>query len=231
MSAHGPLGPTTRLALFDLDHTLLSADSDVLWCDFLMQHGLLPRAEFEARNSAMAARYREGAVTPAEFCAFYVSTLAGRSPAEWQPWRERFVSEVVVPLIPDSARALVDSHRERGELLVLTTATNRFITEPTARHLGLVHLIATEAELVAGQFTGRTEGTLNMREGKVTRLLAWLAAQGLPASLLADATFYSDSANDLPLLRAVGHPVAVDPDETLRGVASGAGWPVLRLQR
>lgn len=221
----------TRLALFDLDHTLLSGDSDVLWCEFLMQQGLLPRTEFEARNADMAARYRAGAVTPAEFCDFYVSTLAGRSPAEWQPWVERFVNEVVAPLIPPAADALVQSHRARGELLVLTTATNRFITEATARRLGLDHLIATEAQMVAGRFTGRAEHTLNMREGKVTRLLAWLDDQGLAPALLADATFYSDSANDLPLLRAVGHPVAVDPDEILLAAASAAGWPVLRLQR
>ncbi len=221
----------TRLALFDLDHTLLSADSDVLWCEFLMQHGLLPRAEFEARNAAMAERYRAGSVSPAEFCEFYVSTLAGRTLAQWQPWRESFVNEVVVPLIPPSARELVESHRQRGDLLVLTTATNRFITEPTAQHLGLAHLIATEAEVVDNQFTGRTEHTLNMREGKVTRLLVWLAAQGLPAEGLTDATFYSDSANDLPLLRAVGHPVAVDPDDALLAVATASGWPVLRLPR
>jgi HAD superfamily hydrolase (TIGR01490 family) len=221
----------TRLALFDLDHTLLSGDSDVLWCEFLMRQGLLPRAEFEARNADMAARYRAGMVSPVEFCDFYVSTLAGRSPAEWQPWVERFVNEVVVPLIPPAADALVQSHRARGELLVLTTATNRFITAPTARHLGLDHLIATEAQVVAGRFSGRTEHTLNMREGKVTRLRAWLEAQGRTAALLADATFYSDSANDLPLLRAVGHPVVVDPDDTLLAAASAAGWPVLRLQR
>ncbi len=221
----------TRLALFDLDHTLLSGDSDELWCEFLLQHGLLPRAEFEARNAAMGERYRAGTVAPAEFCEFYVSTLAGRTPAQWQPWRERFLNEVVAPLIPASANELLDSHRRRGDTLVLTTATNRFITEPTAQHLGLAHLIATEAQLVDGQFTGRTENTLNMREGKVTRLLAWLAAQGLPAEGLADATFYSDSANDLPLLRAVGRPVAVDPDDTLRAVATASGWPVLRLPR
>ena len=220
-----------RLALFDLDHTLLSADSDVLWCEFLMQHGLLPRAEFEARNAAMAERYRAGSVSPAEFCEFYVSTLVGRTPAQWQPWRESFVNEVVVPLIPPSARELVESHRQRGDLLVLTTATNRYITEPTAQHLGLANLIATEAQVVDEHFTGRTEHTLNMREGKVTRLLAWLSAQGLPAAMLADATFYSDSANDLPLLRAVGHPVAVDPDDALLAMATASGWPVLRLAR
>lgn len=221
----------TRLALFDLDHTLLSGDSDVLWCEFLMQHGLLPRAEFEARNAHMAERYREGSVTPAEFCEFYVSTLAGRTPAEWQPWRERFLNDVVVPLIPRSALELLGSHREQGDLLVLTTATNRFITEPTAAHLGLSHLIATDAELLGGRFSGSVEGTLNMREGKVTRLRAWLADQGLPPSLLGDACFYSDSANDLPLLRLVREPVAVDPDERLLAEATAAGWPVLRLRR
>ena len=221
----------TRLALFDLDHTLLSGDSDELWCEFLLQHGLLPRAEFEARNAAMGERYRAGTVEPAEFCEFYVSTLAGRTPAQWQPWRERFLNEVVAPLIPASANELLDSHRQCGDTLVLTTATNRFITEPTAQHLGLAHLIATEAQLVDDQFSGRTEHTLNMREGKVTRLLAWLAAQGLPAEGLADATFYSDSANDLPLLRAVGRPVAVDPDDALLAVATASGWPVLRLPR
>jgi HAD superfamily hydrolase (TIGR01490 family) len=221
----------TRLALFDLDHTLLSGDSDVLWCEFLMQQGLLPRAEFEARNARMAERYREGSVTPAEFCEFYVSTLAGRTPADWQPWRERFVNEVVVPLIPQSALDLLGSHRQRGDLLVLTTATNRFITEPTAAQLGLAHLIATEAELLDGRFTGRTEGTLNMREGKLLRLHAWLQEQALSPALLADASFYSDSANDLPLLRAVGNPVVVDPDEALLAAATVSGWPVLRLRR
>lgn len=221
----------TRLALFDLDHTLLSGDSDVLWCEFLMHHGVLPRSEFEARNSDMAQRYRQGSVSPAEFCAFYVSTLAGRTPAAWQPWRERFLADVVVPLIPPAAHALVDVHRRNGELLVLTTATHRFITELTSAHLGIPHLVATEAELSNGQFTGRTEATLNMREGKVVRMREWLLTQGLPLSLLSEATFYSDSANDLPLLRQVGRAIAVDPDHQLLAVATDAGWPVLRLKR
>ena len=221
----------SRLALFDLDHTLLSGDSDGLWCEFLMQHGQLPRGEFEGRNAQMAERYHAGSVTPVEFCEFYVSTLAGRAPAQWQPWRERFLGDVVAPLIPPAAHALLDSHRQRGDTLVLTTATNRFITELTARHLGISHLIATEAEVAAGSFSGRLLGVPNMRDGKVTRLLGWLADRDLPASLLEGASFYSDSANDLPLLRAVGHPVAVDPDATLLAAAVAGGWPVLRLAR
>jgi HAD superfamily hydrolase (TIGR01490 family) len=223
--------PVTRLALFDLDHTLLSGDSDVLWCDFLMAHGALPRADFDARNADMDRRYREGSVTPAEFCNFYVSTLAGRAPGQWQAWRERFLADVVAPRIPDSAHALVDSHRRQGDMLVLTTATNRFIVELTALHLGIEHLIATEAQLENGRFTGRSTNTPNMREGKVVRLAEWMSACELPWSLLADASFYSDSSNDLPLLREVGHPVAVDPDARLLAAATEAGWPVLNLKR
>lgn len=221
----------TRLALFDLDHTLLSGDSDVLWCEFLMDQGLLPRADFEVRNADMARRYQQGTVTPQEFCNFYVGTLAGRSPVEWHPWRERFLSGVVVPRIPASALELVERHRRMDDILVLTTATNRFITELTARYLGMPHLIATEAQLVSGQFTGRTDAVLNMREGKVLRMHEWLAAQGLAQSMLDDAHFYSDSANDLPLLRAVGHAVAVDPDAILLRAATEAGWPVIQLTR
>jgi HAD superfamily hydrolase (TIGR01490 family) len=217
----------TRLALFDLDHTLLSGDSDVLWCEFLMQQGVLDRAEFEPRNADMARRYADAQ----EFCDFYVGTLAGRSPEQWQPLCERFLSEVVVPRIPASAHALVDMHRQHGATLVLTTATNRVITAMTARHLGIDTLIATEVALDCGICTGRTSGTLNMREGKVQRMREWLAERGAAPELLAQATLYSDSSNDLPLLGAVGEPVVVDPDARLLAHAQAAGWRVLSLAR
>ncbi len=220
-----------KLAIFDLDHTLLTGDSDVLWCEFLMQQGLLDRAEFAPRNADMARRYADLSVTVQEFCDFYAGTLAGRSPAQWQPLCERFLNEAVVPRIPASAHALVDQHRRHGHTLVLTTATNRVITELTARHLGIAELIATEVELADGICTGRTAGTLNMREGKVTRLQAWLRERGWPAALLDSAVFYSDSCNDLPLLGLVGEPVAVDPDERLRAKALVAGWRCLELRR
>ena len=221
----------TRLALFDLDHTLLSGDSDVLWCQFLIDEGLLDRAEFEPRNRAMAERYAQGLATPAEFSGFYAQTLAGARVADWQTLRERFHADVVAPRIPASARDLVERHRQRGDRLVLTTATSRFLTELTALGLGIDDLIATELEIDGGSYTGRTSGMPNMREGKVERLRDWLAAQGLPASAFADATFYSDSANDLPLLQAVGHAVAVDPDAVLEACARDHGWTVLRLVR
>ena len=220
-----------RLALFDLDHTLLSGDSDVLWCEFLMERGALDRAEFEPRNAAMARRYHAGSVTADEFCAFYVATLAGRSPAQWRPLCERFMRDVIAPRIPAAAHALVESHRARRDRPVLTTATNRLTTELTAQHLRIADLIATEVELEGGLCTGRPAGTLNMREGKVARLHTWLREQGLALSLLDTAVFYSDSSNDLALLRAVGEPVAVDPDARLREHAVVSGWRIVELAR
>jgi len=221
----------TRLALFDLDHTLLTGDSDVLWCEFLMSNGVLDRAAFEPRNDDMARRYREGSVSAEDFCAFYVATLAGRTLAEWRPWCERFLNEIVAPRIPPSARELVELHRARGDRLVMTTATNRVLTELTAQYLRIDELLATEVELVEGCCTGRASGVLNMREGKVTRLRSWLGEQGLSADALAGAVFYSDSINDLPLLQLVGEPVVVDPDARLREHASAVGWPVVALRR
>ena len=222
---------SATLALFDLDHTLLTGDSDALWCEYLMQHGLLDRAEFGPRNVQMLQRYADASVSVEEFCGFYVSTLAGRTPAECSAWCQRFLDEVVVPRISAAARELVETHRRRGERLVLTTATNRVITELTAQHLGIADLIATEVELVDGHYTGRTRGVLNMREGKVARLHSWLDSQAMLRELLASATLYSDSSNDLPLLGAVGHPIVVDPDATLRDHALAHAWPIVELAR
>ena len=222
------------LALFDLDHTLLSGDSDVLWCEFLVRHGQLPRSHLE-RNAAMDAGYRAGTVSVAEFCNFYVSQLAGRSPAEWAPWLRRFLQGEVWPRIPPDALALVESHRAQGHSLVLTTATNRVITQLTAEALSIPHLIATEAALVDGRYSGDVAGQPNMREGKVARLQAWLAERGLDGAArtaaLGTAWFYSDSINDLPLLCAVGHPVVVDPDPRLLAHATAKGWSLRQLDR
>ncbi len=218
-----------KLSLFDLDHTLLTGDSDVLWCDFLIRRGILDRAEFSARNADMDARYRAGTVHVREFTEFYVGTLAGRSPDEWEPLRREFLDLEIVPRIPAAARELVNRHLAEADLVAMTTATNRYITELTARHLRIGHLIASEPEVVDGRFTGRTTGTLNMREGKVVRLHAWLASRG---SSIADfeVTAFSDSSNDLPLLLAANHPVAVDPDDKLAAWAAEQGRPVLHLR-
>ena len=219
------------IAFFDLDHTLLRGDSDVLWCDFLAEHELLPDPQgFLARNAVMASRYSRGEASPAEFCGFYVGTLAGRTPEQWRPWIERFLHESVLPRISPGARDLLARHRDAGDTLVLTTATNRVISEPTARRLGFEHLIATEVGLLEdGRYSGRTRDVLNMRDGKLTRARRWLHERGLGDDALASAAFYSDSINDLPLLSAVGRAVAVHPDERLLEEAGRRGWEVLFL--
>lgn len=219
-----------KLTLFDLDHTLLSGDSDVLWIEFLMDRGELDRTAFAARNTDTEARYKAGTISAQEFTDFFVGTLAGRTPQQWEPLRQEFLGEVIVPRIPSAALNLVTRHLDAGDLVVMTTATNRFITELTALYFDIEHLLATEVELVDGSFTGRTQGTLNMREGKVTRLHQWLAGRGLALEKFK-STAYSDSINDLPLLQAVNHPVAVDPDAKLSEIAVGSGWPVLRVAR
>ena len=218
-----------QLTLFDLDHTLLAGDSDELWCEFLMARGVLDRQAFGPRNRRMARDYRAGSVSAQDFCDFYIATLAGRSPAEWRPLRQEFVDTLIVPRFLPAAMALVEQHRAAGDLLVLTTATNHFLSEPAAAHLGIEHLIATDCEFdEQGRFNGHSHGTLNMRDGKVRRLHDWLAARGLSLSE-CDSTLYSDSINDLPLLCTVNHAVAVDPDSQLAAEAAQRGWPVISL--
>ncbi len=219
-----------KLTLFDLDHTLLHGDSDQLWCEFLMDRGVLPREAFDARNREMARDYALGLASAQAFCDFYIGTLAGRSAADWLVWRDEYFVQRVAPRISDAAHALVARHRDAGDRVVLTTATCRFLSEPSAAHIGIGELIATECELDAqGRFSGRSRGTLNMREGKVTRLHEWLGARRLA---LADfeTTLYSDSINDLPLLDAVDHPVAVDPDVRLTEAARRRSWQVVSLR-
>jgi len=225
-----PPAAAPPLALFDLDGTLLAGDTDVLWCEFLIDEGVLDRETFAAKNRVVADRYGRGEITPAEFAGFYAATLAGRAPAEWAPLRERFVARAIAPRIGAASFDLVAARRARGDRLVLTTATNRFLTAPVAALLGIADLVATELEVAAtGEFTGRTAGVVNMREGKLARLALWLDDQGLAASSVSSATFYSDSINDLPLLAAVGTPVVVDPDARLRTEAARRGWPVISL--
>lgn len=217
-----------RLTLFDLDHTLLDGDSDVLWCDFLLAKGLLERAGFAQRNADIEARYKAGTVGAEEFAHFYLSTLAGHTPQHWEPVRREFLAKEIIPRIPTAALQLVQRHRDAQDLLVMTTATSRTIAELTAAHFGIEHLIATEPELVDGCFTGRARGVLNMRAGKVARLHAWLEQRGQQLARF-HSTAYSDSINDLPLLEAVDVAVTVNADVRLSAVAAERGWRTIAL--
>ena len=220
------------LAIFDLDHTLLDGDTDTLWCDYLVDHGHLP-AQWRATNQQLALQYRAGSIEPAAFSHFYAQTLSQFAPAQLLQVRHAFTQQEILPRIKPGAFPLLEHHRSLGDTLVLSSATSHFLCCLTAQHLGIEHVLGTELEVGAnGHFTGRTQGMLNMREGKVARMRTWLAEQGAdPAAILAHSTFYSDSINDLPLLLEVGYPVAVDPDAQLHAQALEHQWPVRTLYR
>jgi len=222
--------PADVLALFDLDHTLLTLDSDDSWVEYLVERKLIDRRSFEERNRVIGERYRRGEVGVLEFTEFYLSTMASTPMASLQAWRADYLRERILPAIPATARELVSTHRRKGDLCVLTTATNRFLSEPIASELGFEHLIATEAETRNGAFTGKVDGIPNMRDSKIDRLDAWLAQRGMRLDGFRESWFYSDSRNDIPLLSKVTHPVAVNPDATLAALAAERRWPVLAIR-
>jgi len=213
------------LALFDLDETLLSGDSDYEWGQFLVERGALDRATYEARNKEFYDRYRAGTLDLTEFLDFQLKPLSWFSRDQLDTWHAAFMTAKVLPMIRPGARDLLDRHRDSERVII--TATNAFVTGPIAAFLGVPILIATDLETENGRFTGRASGTPCFREGKVTKLEQWLASRGQRLADFDQSWFYSDSANDLPLLSLVTHPVAVHPDDRLRAHALGAGWPIL----
>ncbi len=215
-----------RLAVFDLDHTLLAADSDFLWGQFLCDEGLVERCEYEAQNKQFYADYAAGTLDVAAFYRFSLAPLVQKTVTEWLPWRRRFVRDHIEPHIAALAPALLERHRASGDTLLITTATHRFITEPIAELLGVQHLLATEPEIIDDRLTGRLLRA-NFQGDKVVRLREWMQAHG---ALDAEVTAYSDSRNDLPLLRFAHTPVAVDPDPVLHAEALQQGWTVLSLR-
>lgn len=216
-----------NLALFDLDNTLLAGDSDFEWAQFLIDRGVLDREVYEVRNQAFYDQYKAGTLDIREFLDFQLKPLSRHPRPVLDAWHAEYMKERILPMIRDSARALVDKHRD--EVRVIITATNSFVTAPIARAFGIEHLIATEPEVRDGVFTGGVSGTPCFREGKVERLEGWLAEHRENIKSVIKSTFYSDSHNDLPLLERVSHPVAVDPDAALRAHAAARGWPVISL--
>ena len=216
-----------RLALFDLDNTLLEGDSDYEWAQFLIEEGVLQADEYNARNDWFYARYKDGTLDIHEFLDFQLAPIARRPRTQLDGWHAQFMERRIRPIILPKAPGLLAQHADA--LSAIVTATNRFITRPIATELGVPHLLATDIEEIDGVFTGKPRGTPTFREGKIQRVNEWLAERG---SRLADyeSWFYRDSLNDLPLLELVTHPVAVDPDATLRAKAQERGWPIISLR-
>jgi HAD superfamily hydrolase (TIGR01490 family) len=219
-----------KLALFDLDGTLLPLDSDHAFGEFVVQLGWADAAEHARRNDAFFHDYQAGRLDIHAYIDFATAAWRDRSLQDIALAFERFMKEVIRPSLRDSAKALVEQHRRDGHVLAVVTATNDFITRPIAQAFGIDHLLATELECDAhGRPTGKIQGTASLREGKVSRVEQWLASRGTPARDFESITFYGDSTNDLPLLEWVSHPVATNPGPALAAVAAQRGWPVLQL--
>jgi HAD superfamily hydrolase (TIGR01490 family) len=216
--------------LFDLDNTLLGGDSDFEWAQFLIEHGVLDREVYEARNQAFYQQYKDGTLDIHEFLDFQLKPLSRHPRSQLEAWHAQFMEQKIRPIILPKALELVRRHAREADLVAIVTATNSFVTHPIAREFGIDHLIATEPEQCDGEFTGRVRGVPSFREGKIQRLDNWLQEQGLHWGAIRDSWFYSDSLNDIPLLERVSHPVAVDPDDTLRACAEERGWPVISLR-
>jgi len=221
---------TIKLALFDLDHTLIPMDSDYEWGVYTTALGWNDAADFARRNDAYFAQYRAGTLDIHDYVRFATAAIRCQGATKSIAAHADFMRAIVQKSIHPQALTLVQQHQAAGDAVVIVTATNEFVTQPIAAAFGVPELIAIKLvrDPVSGWFTGEIDGTPSFREGKVARVEDWLAARGLNWASV-EATFYSDSINDLPLLEQVAHPVATNPDAPLRTLATQRGWRILDL--
>ncbi|MES2935780.1 MAG: HAD family hydrolase [Pseudomonadota bacterium] len=219
-----------NLAIFDLDHTLLPLDSDYEWGQFLVRIGAVDADAFSQRNAGFYAQYQAGTLDPVEYLEFALGTLAQFPRDQLDAWHVQFMAEVIHPAILPSAHALLQKHRDAGDLILIITATNQFVTAPIADALGVDNLLAAVPEQTRdGRITGKLLGVPTSGAGKITHLHDWLSATGKTLGDFGQVYFYSDSHNDLPLLSIVTHPVATNPNATLAAHAASHGWPQIHL--
>jgi HAD superfamily hydrolase (TIGR01490 family) len=220
----------SKLALFDLDHTLLPIDSDFEWGQFLVRNKVVDCDAYQRRNEEFFAQYQAGSLDPVEYLEFALGTLAGFDPAHLQALHAQYMRDVIAPAIRPQAVALLQKHLDAGDLVAIITATNGWLTAPIARALNVEHLIAARPQLdERGHPTGKLLGTPTQGHGKVVHMHAWLESLGRPFDSFEQSWFYSDSHNDIPLLSVVSHPVATNPSAKLAQHASSLGWPLLHL--
>lgn len=216
-----------KLAIFDLDNTLIAGDSDYLWGEFLCDHGYINTENHRKVHQQFYDDYRKGNLDIMEFLEFQLKPLAQNNLETLHQWRRQYLEEKIKPIILDKAISLIDEHRNKKHTLIIITATNRFLTEPVAPLFNIEELIACDAEMINGQYTGNPVGVPSYASGKVVRLNEWLHKHN---TTLDEAWFYSDSHNDIPLLKFVDHAIAVDPDDQLREEAEKNNWPVISLR-
>ncbi len=218
---------SVALAIFDLDETLLSGDSDHAWGVFVCDKGLAPREVYEAENDRYFRDYKAGQLDIMAYLRFVLAPLKGMNAMSLKVLQDEFVSSCIEPMLLPKAQALLEKHRTQGDTLLIITATNCIITEPIARRLGVLELIASDVEWKDGKLSGEPSGLPAFREGKVRKLEAWLKEKGMD---LKGSVFYSDSRNDLPLLEKVEKAVAVDADSVLSRIAQARGWEQISLR-
>ncbi len=219
-----------NLALFDLDNTLLAGDSDYNWSLFLIGEGLLDATSHHERNEQFYQDYKNGNLDIFKFLEFQLKPLAQHPKKFLDELHLKYMDKVIRPMMTQKAHDLVNKHQEAGDLCVVITATNSFVTKPIATAYGVEHLIGTDPEMVNGEYTGGVSGVPSFQEGKVTRINQWLAERGQLLSDFSTSYFYSDSHNDLPLMKLVTNPVAVDADATLAEHAKQQNWPLISLR-
>jgi len=219
-----------NLALFDLDNTLLNGDSDFEWSQFLIRIGVLDGELFAAQNLKFYEQYQAGTLDIFEFLDFQLKPLSRHPRSTLDTWHQQFMTESIMPMVTQASRDLVAQHQAAGDVCLIITATNSFVTAPIAKVFGIEHLIATEPEQKSGEFTGAVAGVPSFKAGKIIRLNDWLSERGWTLDSFTDTTFYSDSHNDLPLMKLVRHPIAANPDETLQAYAVQHGWPIVSLR-
>ena len=219
-----------NLAIFDLDNTLLNGDSDYNWSLFLIKKGILDQSIYEQQNEEFFKDYQTGSLDIDAYAEFQFKPLRENERLFLNDLRDEYVATVIRPMITKKAKDLVNEHRSQGDQLLIITATNSFITKPIAALFGIEELIGTDLEEINNQFTGKIKGVASFQEGKVTRLNEWLDEKHLTLAQFDKTFFYSDSKNDLPLLKIVSHPVAVNPDVTLNAEAKKNNWPIMSLR-
>jgi HAD superfamily hydrolase (TIGR01490 family) len=215
------------LAIFDLDNTLIADDSDHLWGQFLVEKGYVDRESFAQTNDQFFEDYKSGTLDIMAYQRFALKPLSQQEPETLSRWHDAFMTEVIEPILLPKAQALIDQHKAQGHTVMVITATNTFITRPIAKRYGIEILLGTEGEIINGRYTGEVSGTPTFQEGKVVRLNEWMKENN---QNLEGSYFYSDSHNDLPLLKLVDHPIAVDSDPTLTEFALQHGWKVISLR-
>jgi HAD superfamily hydrolase (TIGR01490 family) len=221
-----------NLTIFDLDNTLLADDSDFLWGQFLVKNNWVDADYYAVKNQHFYDQYKEGCLNINEFLEFSLKPLSEHKSEQLDRLHQEFMSSEIIPIITDKAKQLIKQHRDKGDYLLIVTATNLFVTQPIAEYLGMDDIIATVPEKIDGEYTGKVSGIPSFQEGKVKRLEQWLENHTELSlnNVLNNSYFYSDSINDLPLLEKVTNPVAVDPDDKLKQQALNNGWRIISLR-